>query len=184
MDANVGSSAAASFDASGYWYEQDSEERATVVLNAMRRYRQAEKEMRARTQTSMGMGETDLAAIRFLLRAQRRGETVSSSELAEHLAITTASTSVLINRLVKSGHLERRPDPSDGRGVLITATDGSNEEVRATMAGMHARMITSAEKLTATEAKAVVKFLTSMTTAIDTADDATTGTEGIEGVEG
>jgi len=177
MNASPGSPASASLDASGYWYEQDAEERATVVLNAMHRYRQAEKEIRARTQTSMRMGETDLAAIRFLLRAQRRGETVASTELAEHLAITTASTSVLINRLVKSGHLQRHPDPSDGRGVLITATNGSDEEVRAAMAGMHARMFTTAETLTATEAKAVVTFLTSMTTAIDTADQAPSGTE-------
>jgi DNA-binding MarR family transcriptional regulator len=158
---------AKTFDPSGYWYEQGSEERATAVLNALRRYRQAEKDMRARTQTSMQMGETDLAAIRFLLRAQRRGTSVSAKELAGHLGITTASTSVLINRLVKSGHLERHAHPTDRRGVLITATDGSDEEVRATLAGMHARMIAAAERLGPEEARAVVDFLRSMTEAVD-----------------
>ncbi len=95
------SSAAATFDASGFWYEGDAETRGAAVLNAMRRYRQAEKDMRARTRVSMNMGETDLAAIRFLLREQRAHRTVSASQLADHLGITTASTAVLISRLGK-----------------------------------------------------------------------------------
>jgi surface antigen len=51
------SSAAATFDQSGYWYAQDDTERGAVVLNALRRYRQAEKDMRARTRLSMKMGK-------------------------------------------------------------------------------------------------------------------------------
>jgi DNA-binding MarR family transcriptional regulator len=170
MENSTPSAASRTFEASGFWYDVTAEERATEVLNALRRYRQAEKEMRERTRTSMKMGETDLAAIRFLLRAQRAGETVSAKTLSEHLAITTASTSVLINRLVKSGHLQRHAHPTDRRGVLITATGGSDDEVRATMAGMHARMISAAENLDADAARAVTEFLREMTAAIDVTD--------------
>ncbi|RKR74811.1 MarR family winged helix-turn-helix transcriptional regulator [Frondihabitans australicus] len=161
------STAATTFDQSGYWYESDSQERGAAVLNALRRYRQAEKDMRARTRLSMKMGETDLTAIRFLLREQRADRTVNASQLAEHLGITTASTAVLINRLEKSGHIERRANPADKRGVLLTATGDSDEEVRATMAGMHAQMIIAAEKLRPDVAQGVLEFLQEMTDALD-----------------
>lgn len=158
------------FDASGYWYEAADAERGVRVLNALRRYRAAESEMRRRTRTSMKMGETDLEAIRFLLRAQRRDEPVSAKDLADHLGITTASTSVLINRLVASGHLERHPHPTDRRGVLITTTGSSDVEVRATLDGMHARMITIAESLDPDSGAVITAFLERMTTALDLVD--------------
>ena len=162
--------APAEFDASGYWYAQTAEQRGVEVLNALRRYRAAESEMRKRTRTSMKMGETDLQAIRYLLQAQRRGRTVSAKDLARHLQITTASTSVLIGRLVKSGHLQRHADPDDRRAVLLTTTGDSNDEVRATLAGMHARMIVAAEHLDADDAAAVVWFLREMTAAVEVDD--------------
>lgn len=157
---------AQTFSESGYWFTDD-QTRAVTVLNALRRYRQAERDMRARTQTSMKMGETDLAAIRFLLREQRAERPVSSTALARHLGITTASTAVLINRLSKSGHIVRHPNPADKRGVLLTATGDSDDEVRATMAGMHARMILAAEKLPVGAAAHLLRFLDEMTQALD-----------------
>jgi DNA-binding MarR family transcriptional regulator len=161
------SAAATTFDQSGYWYDKDDAERGAVILNALRRYRQAEKDMRARTRISMRMGETDLAAIRFLLREQHANRAVSASRLADHLGITTASTAVLINRLEKTEHIHRRSNPVDKRGVLLTATGTSDDEVRATMAGMHARMIRAAERLDPVVGKEVVEFLTEMTYALD-----------------
>ncbi|RKR73237.1 MarR family winged helix-turn-helix transcriptional regulator [Frondihabitans australicus] len=165
----------ADFDASGYWYDEpDTAEtdRGIRVLNALRRYRAAESDMRRRTRTSMKMGETDLEAIRFLLRAQMRDEPVSAKDLADHLGITTASTSVLVNRLVKSGHLERHPHPTDRRGVLITTTDSSDVEVRATLDGMHARMIRIAEGLDETASTTIAAFLDEMAEALAVDDDA------------
>ena len=61
-------------EASGYWFpDDDATQRGVAVLNALRRYRAAETAMRRRTRDSMGMGETDLLAVRFLLQAQRSG---------------------------------------------------------------------------------------------------------------
>lgn len=164
---STGIAAEGDFTASGYWFDATSEERAVEVLNALRTYRAAETAMRQRTRISMKMGETDLKAIRFLLRAERRGDAVSAKDLADHLGITTPSTSVLINRLVKSGHLQRRVHPTDKRGVLLTATGGSDDEVRATMAGMHARMIAAAEALSPEQAETISTFLARMAAALD-----------------
>jgi DNA-binding MarR family transcriptional regulator len=160
------------YDATGYWYGASASERGVAVLNALRSYRSAESDMRRRTRDSMKMNETDLAALRFLVRAGRKHEPVSAKALAEHLAITSASTSVLINRLVSSGHVERLPHPTDKRGVLLRATEGTHTEVTDTLSGMHGRMIAAAQQLSPDETAAVVAFLESMTAAVDVDDHA------------
>ena len=78
---------------SGYWYTRGAREIEPVdVLNLLRRYREAERRMRARTRDSMGMGETHLSALRYLLRADRRGHKVRQRDLASALEITPASS--------------------------------------------------------------------------------------------
>ncbi|BDI21286.1 MarR family winged helix-turn-helix transcriptional regulator [Herbiconiux sp. L3-i23] len=155
--------------ASGYWYPDD-DLRAVDVLNALRAYRSAESAMRKRTRSSMGMGETDLSALRYLLAEARAGRTVSPKDLAVRLEISTASVSVLIDRLEKSGHVVRRRSPTDGRGVIVEATPSTEAEVRGTLGAMHGRMHEVADSMTPEEARAVVHFLRRMTAAVDSID--------------
>jgi DNA-binding MarR family transcriptional regulator len=159
---------APTFTPSGYWYGDDARTtRGVAVLTAMREYRAAESAMRKRTRTSMGMGETDLLALQLLLQAKRAGRTMSPKDLAQALGISSASTTILIDRLVKSGHAERRAHPSDRRALIVAPTDATESEVRHTLGGMHHRMIEAAEALDADDAAAIVGFLRSMRTALD-----------------
>jgi DNA-binding MarR family transcriptional regulator len=151
----------------GYWYSNDRIGRGVAVLNGLRDYRAAETAMRRRTRSAMRMGETDLLAIRFLLKAQGAGRIVSPKDLAAHLSISTASTTVLIDRLVRSGHVERRPHPTDRRALVIVPTIDSDDEVRATLGDTHRRMIDVAESLSPEEAAIVLGFLDRMRTAVD-----------------
>ncbi|TPW75598.1 MarR family winged helix-turn-helix transcriptional regulator [Schumannella soli] len=155
---------------SGYWYGEQDAPTSVDVLNALRRYRSAEVAMRRRTRASMGMGETDLLALRFLLEAGRRGEIVTPKELAARLDISSASTTVLIDRLVKSGHVRRDPHPSDRRSIIVVATPSSDDEVRHTLGRMHERMLEVAESLTPQQSEAVVEFLTRMREAVEAID--------------
>ena len=132
---------------------------AAEVLSAMRAFRTAETAMRRRTRGSMGMGENDLLAVQFLMRRQQSGQHVSPKDLAAYLGISSASTTVLIDRLVKSGHVLRQPHPSDRRAIRIVATPTSHREVRETLDDMNQRMLAAAEQLTPDEARAVVRFL-------------------------
>jgi DNA-binding MarR family transcriptional regulator len=153
---------------SGYWYPSDDKVWSGLdVLNALRRYRAAEVAMRRRTRNSMGMGETDLAALRFLLEAGARSEAVSPTDLARHLGISSASTTTLIDRLVKSGHVERMRHASDGRAIVLRATAMSDSEVRSTMGEMHNRMIAVTGDLSTADAAVIAGFLERMTLAID-----------------
>lgn len=157
---------------SGYWYADDRTRRGVAVLNALRDYRAAEAAMRRRTRSAMRMGETDLIAIRFLLKRESEGIPVSPKDLSTHLAISSASTTVLIDRLVRSGHVERRPHPTDRRGLIIVPTVTSDDEVRATLGDMHRRMIAVAEGLDDAEAVAVLGFLERMREAVDSVSGA------------
>ena len=86
-----------------YWYTDDAEkQRSVAVLEAMRTYRAAETAMQRRTQLSMGMGENDLLALRYVIMAQRDGRSIGPKELAHYLGISSASTTVLLDRLERA----------------------------------------------------------------------------------
>ncbi len=156
---------------SGYWFpDDDATQRGVAVLNALRRYRSAETAMRRRTRDSMGMGETDLLAVRYLLQAQRAGRIVKPKDLSAYLKISSASTTILIDRLVRSNHVRRDPHPTDRRALVITPTTETDDEVRATLGIMHRRMMSIAEGLSADDARVVAHFLERMRDAVDQVD--------------
>jgi DNA-binding MarR family transcriptional regulator len=141
------------------------------LISALLDYRSAEEAMRARTGDSMRMGATDLQALRFLLKSQGEGRTVSGRELADHLGMTSASVSVMLDRLSRSGHVQRSVDPANRRSNIVTATPGADEEVRATLGAMHARMMQVARGLDESEAAIVRSFLLEMTDTVDRIDN-------------
>jgi DNA-binding MarR family transcriptional regulator len=147
-------------DGGGYWYGRNDESFSSIdLLNLLREYREAEKQMRTRTQESMRMGETDLVALRFLVRERAAGRTPRQRDLAQALRLTAASTSVLVDRLSKDGYIRRIPHPDDRRSVALEVLGETDREVKATLSGMHARMITETEALTEDERTGAAKFL-------------------------
>lgn len=154
-------------EGSGYWYGPDGQlDYGAAVLKSLHDFRAAETAVRRSTRDSMGMGETDILALRYLLRVQASGKTVVPKDLSQFLGITSASTTSLIDRLVTSGHVRREAHPSDRRSVVVVPTMESDREVRETLGAMHRRMIAVAEGLTADEARVVVDFLERMTEAV------------------
>jgi DNA-binding MarR family transcriptional regulator len=143
---------------------------ADEVIASLLDYRLAEEAMRRRTRDSMRMGTTDLQALRFLIKAQGEQRIVSGRNLADHLGMTSASVTALLDRLTKSGHVQRTPHPTNRRSNMITATPGSEEEVRQTLGAMHGRMIEAARALGPADAALVQQFLESMTAAVDSVD--------------
>jgi DNA-binding MarR family transcriptional regulator len=151
----------------GYWYpDAITGDRTVAVLNAMRAYRTAEQDMRARTRSSMGMGEKDMAALRLVMAGMREGRDISPGDIAHHLGITSASATLLVDRLEKSGHLRRDRHPVDRRKVIVVATDSSDDEVRHTLGEMHVRMRRVVESMPEEDARVVIGFLTRMRDAV------------------
>ena len=158
-------------DGAGYWYADQDSPGSVDVLNALRIYRAAEAEMRRRTRDSMKMNETDLLAIRYAIRAHKAGHCISPKDLSHILKISTASTTGLIDRLVASGHLIRRPHPTDRRSVEIVPTGSADAEVRETLGEMHKRMLDVTESMSPEESLHVTRFLQRMTWAVEQLDD-------------
>jgi len=154
-------------EGSGYWYGPDGQlDFSAAVLKSLRDYRAAETAVRRSTRDSMGMGETDILALRYLLRMQAAGKATAPKDLSQFLGITSASTTSLIDRLAGSGHVRREAHPTDRRSVVVVPTVESDQEVRETLGAMHRRMMAVAEGLTADEARVVVGFLQRMTEAL------------------
>jgi DNA-binding MarR family transcriptional regulator len=154
-----------------YWYSDDAErERSVAVLEAMRTYRAAESAMRRRTQISMGMGENDLLALRYLITAQQAGQSIGPKELTAYLGISSASTTVLLDRLERGGQMRREHSPFDRRALILVPTATTDEEVRAALGDVPERMVGVANRLNADQARVVIDFLRSMREAVDEID--------------
>lgn len=150
-----------------YWYSESTEdERGARIMEAMRAYRAAEMTMRRRTQDSMAMGENELLVLRYLTRATGAGREATPIDLARHLGVSTASMTALLDRLERSGHVRRNPHPTDRRKVVVSTTDHADDEMRETLATMHARMMQATRGMSESETVAVTSFLQRMRCAV------------------
>lgn len=129
------------------------------LLDAVSRFVLADRGMRRALAQRMAMGETDLRAIRFVMAAGRLGETVTPHGLARHLGISSAATTVVLDRLGEAGHLERVPHPSDRRSKVVVATPHAYEESRHHLAVAHDRMREVAARVEPSSRPAVIDFL-------------------------
>jgi DNA-binding MarR family transcriptional regulator len=66
---------------------------------------------------------TDLRALIHLLDAARAGTVATPGWLGEQLRLNSASTTGLIDRLEKAGHVRRAHDTQDRRRVLLTVEE-------------------------------------------------------------
>lgn len=156
---------------SHYWYRDAEDGDIGVrVLEAMREYRAAESAMRRRTQQSMAMGENELLVLRLLSRTAGTAAIVTPVDIARYLGISTASTTALLDRLERSGHVVRSPHPTDRRKVVVTSTGATDDEIRATLTEMHARMREATASLDDDEARVIVSFLERLREAVDKVD--------------
>jgi len=151
-----------------YWYSDSADDdRGARLMEALRLYRAAEMAMRRRTQDSMSMGENELLVLRFLTRARGRREDVTPIDLYRYLGVSTASTTALLDRLEKTGHLVRHPHPTDRRRVIVRTTPHTETEMRDTLGTMHGRMMEATRGMSEIETVAVAAFLERMRHAVD-----------------
>lgn len=161
-------SEAAGTDPTDFWYDDPA---VTVTLHAVRRFRRADQEMRRRMAAQMGMNVSDLQALQFVIAAELHGTVATPKDLSRDLGISTASTTKMLDRLTASGHLERRPHPSDRRALVLHATDHAHREVRDRLTGMHEEMGGIARAVPAGARAALVTFLDAMAECFDTAGE-------------
>lgn len=68
-----------------------------------------------------GLNVTDMECLRLLFA---KG-VATPSELARHTGLTSGAATAMLDRLERAGLIERRPNPADRRGTLITPAESA-----------------------------------------------------------
>lgn len=129
------------------------------VLVGVKRWREAEAALSVESRNHMKLNETDMKALRFLVMSKNQGLVATPGLLAEHLGISTAATTKLLDRLAAAGHIERSPHPTDRRALVVTITSETHDQVRSTVGRSHARRFEAAARLAPEEREVVIRFL-------------------------
>jgi DNA-binding MarR family transcriptional regulator len=74
-----------------------------------------------------GLNATDMECLRLLFL---KG-TATPSELARRTGLTSGAATAMLDRLERAGLIERRPNPADRRGTLITPEKSAAVKVAA-----------------------------------------------------
>ena len=144
---------------------QDEVDSCFRVLEALRRWQTAARELSEASKRYMKLNESDMRAIRMIIRATEQGILVTPKDIAHEVGISSASTTKLVDRLVDGGHLIRAPHPSDRRTMCLQVTESTRRSAHDTIGRQHARRFTAVASLAAADREAVVRFLAAMTDA-------------------
>lgn len=153
------------------WSEKQ-DELALSVLHLLREFKVADLAVNEQTRQQLHVGDKDLAALRFLLVAADRGESVSPSALGGHLGITSASTTTLIKRLEVAGYVKREPHPQDRRGQYIRASAAARSAMQPALLSRVDHLLQAASKFNDDDLETVKRFLEAMVFSIQ--DNSTT----------
>ncbi|WP_348788108.1 MarR family transcriptional regulator [Leifsonia sp. NPDC080035] len=139
--------------------DDDELDQIVRLLGAIRGWREAEQRLSFVSRSHMKLNETDMKALRYIIASMNAGVPVTAGALSDHLHVSTASVTKLLDRLEKAGHVVRRPHPTDRRAVTVEITPETHREVRRTMGLQHARRFEVAKALTPAERETVTRFL-------------------------
>ncbi|MCZ2811156.1 MarR family transcriptional regulator [Modestobacter sp. VKM Ac-2979] len=114
-----------------------------------------------------GLGGTDVRALIALLDMERAGVDASPTRLARELRLTTASTTVLLDRLERAGHVRRTARTDDRRRVDVTVTDAAKQLGWTFFGPLITATRAVLDERTAAERAVIDRFLDDLVTALE-----------------
>lgn len=129
------------------WRTSEVSEALYAVLNAM-------PDLRAALAHRLGLNVSEVDAMQHLMT-----EPVGPVELSRRLHMTSASATVLVDRLEEAGHVVREPDPSDGRRRVVRPTQQGAVAVYDQIGPLVSDLVDAEDALTARERRAVAAYL-------------------------
>jgi len=88
-------------------------------------------------------GEISMREYDVLYALAKSARPVRIGDLQDHVLLSQPALSRMVDRLVGRDLIQRMPDPSDARGVLVTLSDAGREMQRA-VGRRHARHVAAA----------------------------------------
>ncbi|WP_232531915.1 MarR family winged helix-turn-helix transcriptional regulator [Microbacterium halophytorum] len=134
-------------------------EQCVRVMEALRGWQEAARTLSEASKRYMRLNESDMRAIRMIIRSQRQQRVVTPKDIAREVGISSASTTKLVDRLVAGGHLVRVPHPTDRRTTCIEVTEETRRSAHETIGRQHARRFTAAAAMSSEDRDAVIRFL-------------------------
>jgi DNA-binding MarR family transcriptional regulator len=104
---------------------------------------------------TLSVNPTDLRAMEHLIASGA----LTPTELADRLDISTAASTLVVDRLVELGHVRRGPHPSDRRRILVRAEPASEERALGEVQPMVDGVRRAIGALSAAERATVLRFL-------------------------
>ena len=134
-----------------------------VLVRATRELIVAGERFRAAAARPRGQASRGLSALVHLYL----DGALTAADLARRLAITTAATAELLDRLQDRALISRNPHPSDRRKLLVELTDQGYAEVGETYDAFTARLQPLVAELSPTQRRDVLGFLRAAANALD-----------------
>ncbi len=117
----------------------------------------------ARFASAHGLNRTDVRALVAVMDAARRGNPITAGRLGAAVELASASTTALLDRLERVGHLRRVRDPADGRRVVLEMSESAMTAGAEHFGGLQRDMAAAMEAYTEEELALVDRFLRDMT---------------------
>jgi DNA-binding MarR family transcriptional regulator len=95
---------------------------------------------------------------------------LSPTAIAERLIVTTASVTSLLDTLERRGLVERQPDPTDRRRLLVMITPDGQALVDQFLPEVVALQTAAMATLTEAQRRQLVELLTALGTSLNTLD--------------
>jgi DNA-binding MarR family transcriptional regulator len=128
---------------------------SSEVVDALYAVLRAMPDLRVAIAHRLGLNPSEVDAMEHIM-----GDPVGPVELSRRLHMTSASATVLVDRLEQAGHATRELDPADGRRRVVRPTPQGANAVFAQIGPMVADLVSAEDGLTTKERAAVVKYLT------------------------
>lgn len=125
---------------------------------AMQEIIELSKKIEIATGQAFALNLTDLVA---LLQLMLRGP-LTPTELARGLRLTSAAVTTVVDRLESAGHVTRSQHPTDGRGVLVVATEASVERAMRTLMPMATSIDGALDDFDEEECAVITRYLESV----------------------
>jgi DNA-binding MarR family transcriptional regulator len=107
-----------------------------------------------------GLGLSEMAALEHLQHAHGG---LTPTELGRRLSLSSGAITALVDRLERTGHVERRPNPADRRSSVVLPVPEGLEEAGRHLVPVAAELLEKTAELTEEERVVVGEFLEAAT---------------------
>ena len=103
-----------------------------------------------------GLGLSEMSALEHLQHAHGG---LTPTELGKRLSLSSGAITALVDRLERTGHVERRPNPADRRSLVVLPVPEGLEEAGRHLRPVAAELLEKSAELTDEERAAVGRYL-------------------------